>query len=260
LSKISDRLTKLGQTERSGFGFGTRQTSMKVPVILVCARIDKPGDAQGLDADIFVLMPGANGAAQTTSPGDVDLWGVAVSGGSGEEIDSAVEVGADFIIVEDESAPGSALRDDDRGRGFVVGPEVSDDRARAIDSGPFDFLVLDGSDLNIPLNVGSALDIQEQLSRYSSHIFLSVAEVPGKPDLELLRDIGISALLYDSKSAIKVDLAGLRSLISEIEPKKQKVSADAMLSRSNEPNPRQQADFDDDDDDHDHGDEEGDWE
>ena len=245
MSKISDRLAKLGQVGRTGFGFGTRAPGTKIPVILVGVRIDKPGDAGSLSADLFILAPNSAGAAQTSPIKDVDLWGVSVSGGSGDEIEQAVKAGADFVVIDGESAPGAALNDDEIGRGFVVGTEVTDDRARAIDSSLFDFLVLDGSTIAMPLNVGATLDIREQLARYSKHIFIKLAELPGKLDLEMLRDMGVSALLYDSGSAGKVDLAGLRETIDNLEPKKHKSTAGVALPRSGGPAPQQEPDFDD---------------
>lgn len=253
MSKISDRLTKLGQTERTGFGFGARATSTKIPVILVGARIDKPEDAKGLETDLFILAAGSNGAAQTQPVESTDLWGVAVSGGSSENIETATKAGADFVVIESEAAPGSALKDDDLGKGFVIGNDVTEDRSKAIDSGPFDFIVLDGTALTLPMNVGAALDLQEQLARYSRHIFLQVVEVPGQSDLELLRDIGISALIYDSKLAEKIDLPGLRKSIDRLEQRKIKTSAGAVLPRGGETPSPQEVDVDDHDD-------EDDWE
>ena len=163
--------------------------------MLVGVRIDNPVDAGSLSADFFILAPGSKGAAQTRPVKGVDLWGVAVSGGSGDSIDTATKAGADFIVIEDESAPGSALLDEDSGRGFVVGSEITDDRARAIDSSPFDFLILGETTVAMPLDVGATLDIREQLSRYSRHIFLKLNSVPEKSDLGALRDMGISALI-----------------------------------------------------------------
>ena len=55
MSKISERLTKLGQIERSGFGFGARATSTKVPVILIGMSIKKASDAANVNADLFIL-------------------------------------------------------------------------------------------------------------------------------------------------------------------------------------------------------------
>ena len=97
----------------------------------------------------------------------------------------------------------------------------------------------------MPLNVGATLDIQEQLSRYSQHIFLKLAELPEQSDLEILRDMGISVLIYDSSSAKKIDLAKLRETIDKLEPKKRKSSAGAVLPRGENAAPRQETDFDD---------------
>jgi hypothetical protein len=254
LSKISEKLTNLGQTERSGFGFGARAAPTKIPVILVGANIDKAADAKGLEADLIILSSGSNGAAQKTPIDGCDLWGVSISGGSAKDIDAAIEAGADFVVVDGESAPGAAFRDDDTGKGFVVGANVSEDRAKAIDAGPWDFLTLHATNVKLPLSVGSVLDIQEDLARYSRHIFLRMTEVPDKENLELLRDIGISALIYDGNSVATADLKGLRAAIDELEPKKAKSSGSAMLPRQGDSNAQEV-----DSDDHDHDDDE-DWE
>ena len=253
MSKISERLTKLGQTERSGFGFGARAANNKIPVILVGVTVDSPAQAKDLDADLIILAADSNGAAQATSVDGAEIWGVSVSGGTGKKLDAALKAGADFIVIEGESAPGSALIDDDSGKGFVIGDAVSDERAKAIDAGPWDFLVLDGTGLKLPLSVGSVLDVQEQLAKYSRHIFLRVNEVPDKTNLELLRDIGISALIYSAGSLVKADMVALRDSIDELEPKKQKSAAGAVLPPAGESG-SQEPDIDD----HDHDDE--DWE
>ena len=254
MSKITERLTKLGQTERSGFGFGARATSTKVPVILIGISIKKASDAANVDADLFILAADSKGAPQATAVKDAEIWGVSISGGSAKEIDAAVEAGADFVIAEGESATGAALRDDDTAKGFVVSADVTEDRAKAIEAAPFEFLVLDGTGLKLPLNVGSVFDVQEELARYSCHIFLKVTEVPDQINLELLRDIGISALIYDGGSISSEDLATLRKTIDLLEPKKQKSSAGATIPRAGESSAQ------DDDDDHDHDLDDDDWE
>ena len=49
-----------------------------------------------------------------------------------------------------------------------------------------------------PLSVGGVLELHEQITYYSRHIFLRLTQLPNDSDLELLRDTGISALLYDA--------------------------------------------------------------
>ena len=255
MSKISERLTKLGQTERSGFGFAAKAASTKIPVILVGVTVTDSAAAKGIEADLFVLSPDSTGAPQATPIEGADIWGAAVSGGTSKDIDATVESGADFVLVEGESAPGSALRDDETSKGFVVENDVSENRTKAINSSPFDFLILNGNDLTLPLNVGSVLDVQEELAKYSQHIFLSVSEIPDQENLELLRDIGISALIYDGKTTVSADLASLRKTIEQLEPKKQKSNAGATLPRSGESFAPEE-----DHEDHDHSDDDDDWE
>ena len=86
MSKISERLNKLGHNERSGIGFGARTKSTKIPVILVGANIDSPDDAKGVDADIFILATDSKGATQKSAVKDADIWGVSVAAGSEKEI------------------------------------------------------------------------------------------------------------------------------------------------------------------------------
>ena len=253
MSKISERLTKLGQTERSGFGFGARAANTKIPVILIGAKVDSPSQAKNLGADLIILAADSTGSAQTKAVDGTEIWGVSVSGGSSKKLEAAVEAGADFIVIEGESAPGSALIDDDSGKGFVIGDDVSDERSKAIDAGPWDFLVLDGTSLTLPFSVGSVLDIQEQLAKYSRHIFLKMSEMPDKTNLELLRDIGISALIYNASSLAKTDMVALRESIDQLEPKKQKSAAGAVLPQAGESG-SQETEIDDSD----HDDE--DWE
>ena len=235
MSKIADRLTKLGHTERTGFGFGVPSSSKKIPVILIVITIDKPTDIEGLAADVFILSPGPKGAPRTKTLKDADLWGVALAGGTDSNITTAVGMGADFLVIEAESTPGSALRDDDTGKGLVVDLNISKKRAKAIDNGPFDFLILDGTSINLPLNVGGFLELQEQLANYSRHIFLRLTQIPSNQDLELLRDIGISALLYDFKAAAKIEFTALKESIDQLEPKKDKSSTPAVLPSGESP-------------------------
>ncbi|MBN4064195.1 hypothetical protein JYU04_00495 [Dehalococcoides mccartyi] len=253
MSKISERLSKLGHTERSGFGFGAQAASTKIPVILVGVNVEDSKSADGIDADLFIVAPGKNGAAQADAVKGANIWGVSVSGGSATEIDAAVEAGADFIIATGESAPGAALRDDDTAKGFIVASDVGEDRSKAIDSGQFEFLILDGTKIDLPLTVGSVLDIQEQLEKYSGHIFLQVTEIPDQANLELLRDIGISVLLYDGKNTKREDISALRKTIEQIEPKKHKNSGSATLPRASAASEQDDhedhgEDFDDDED------------
>lgn len=232
MSKISERLAKLGQTETTGFGFGVSTLTRKIPVILTVLTIHKQKDIKDVPADALIMADGSKDALQPKTLRDTDIWGVSVSDGIDSDIDALVESGADFLVIETESTPGSALCGDDTGKGFVVDWNLPKKRARAIDNGPFDFLILDGSSIVLPLNVGGVLELQEQIAYYSRHIFLRLTQLPTDQDLELLRDIGISGLLYDVSDAHTTEFAKLRESIDRLEPRKDKRSSPAVLPSS----------------------------
>ena len=78
MSKISDRLAKLGQTETTGFGFGARALTRKIPVILTAVALHKPQDIQDVDADVFIMPYGSIDVLNSETLKDVDLWGVSI--------------------------------------------------------------------------------------------------------------------------------------------------------------------------------------
>ena len=229
MSKISDRLAKLGQTETTGFGFGARALTTKIPVILTAVTGHRPKDIKDVGAAVFILPDRLKDAPQAKTLEDVDIWGVVVSGRQDFDIDSLVDSGADFLVIEAESTPGNVLCGGDTGKGFIVDWNLPKKRAKAIDNGPFDFLILDGSSISFPLSVGGVLELQEQIAYYSRHIFLRLNQLPGDSDLELLRDVGISALLYDVSDAKTTEFAKLRESIDRLEPRKEKRSTPAVL-------------------------------
>ena len=232
MSKISERLAKLGQTETTGFGFGVRPLTRKIPVILTVVTVHKPKDIKDVGADAFIMADGSKGVPQPQTLRDDDIWGVSVSDGIDCDIDALAGSGVDFLVIETESTPGIVLCGDGTGKGFVVDWNLPKNRAKAIDNGPFDFLILDGSSLNLPLNVGGVLELHEQIAYYSLHIFLRLTQLPTDQDLELLRDIGISALLYDVSDAKTKEFAKLRESIDRLQPRKEKKSIPAVLPAS----------------------------
>ena len=153
MSKISDRLAKLGQTETTGFGFGARALTRKIPVILTAVTVHKPKDIKGVDADIFIMPEGTTLMPKIKALREAAIWGVSVSDRYDSDINALVDSGADFLVIEAESTPGSVLCGGDTGKGFIVDWNLSKKRAKAIDNGPFDFLILNGSSISFPMSV-----------------------------------------------------------------------------------------------------------
>ncbi len=255
MSKLSDRLTNLGQAVPTKMGFGQVREKKRNPVILIVGIAESNGKTgpAGEFADMFVLRSKKGGKPASAKPDREGLWGVAVSDCTVGDLASLKEAGCDFILIESESASGAALRDDGLGRGFVLPEEVTENRAHAIDDLPLDYLLVRGVPGEWPVTVGGALDLQEKVSMFTKHIFLEITGAPSKEDLELLRDMPVSALVVDLGVQDPEELQALKKTISELEPRKQRSEHIAMLPanmqnsspvHSHEPDPDEEDDDD----------------
>ena len=254
MSKLTDGLARLGHTAPARLGFGPASQRERTPVMLLVG-VSPPGKtARGEVANSLdvLLVASADGSPATKTPAE-GVWGAVVSRSSAEELDALKEAGCDFILIESEDAPGILLRDDGMPRGYVLQGEVSDARARALEDSPFEFLMVDAEGTSWPLTVGQALKLQDRVSSVGKHIFLHVKELPTEADLPVLRDMPVSALVFDAAKVDSEQLKTLRSAIAELPPRKHRHEHHALLPHNGgggggrvEP-------------DHDDGDDEDDW-
>lgn len=200
--------------------------------------------------DVVLLSPGANGEPATNRPEGVAMWGASLSSCTQEQLEALKEAGCDLVVVESDSAPGLVFRDDGMAKGYVLPPELSDHRMRAVDDLAVDVLLVRPGNESWPISVGGALDIQETVSAFSKHVFLQLNNLPPTSELELLRDMPISAIVVDLKKVDPGELAELKKAISTLEPRKQRHEHSALLPAGGG-NSRPQSDPDDDDDDDD---------
>lgn len=200
--------------------------------------------------DVVLLSAAASGEPATSGPEGAAIWGASLSSCTREQLDALKEAGCDLIVVESDSTPGLVLRDDGMAKGYVLPRELSDHRIRAVDDLAVDVLLVRPRNESWPISVGGALDIQETVSAFSKHVFLQLDNLPPPSELELLRDMPISAIVVDLKKVEPGELAELKKAISTLEPRKQRHEHSALLPTGGG-NSRPQPDHEDDDDDDD---------
>ncbi len=218
MSRLADTLSRLGQTDPARIGFGQQQSRSKTPLILLAGRTSRgqiPGDvAAALDLIVFEV----DGAVIPKPPDDCKgAWGVSLARAGSEALDALKEAGCQFVLIRDETAGSVVLRDDGMDRGFAVTGELTDRRARAIEDMPFEFIVIQhdgGSSLETVANI---IALQETVSLFNMHVFLEVSNLPSADALEALRDLPVSALLFDADSVDLKELAKLRDAIANLE-------------------------------------------
>ena len=246
MNKFSERLANLGQTSPARLGFGRANQRDKTPVMLVI--VESPGlDAVGSDvADAVLLTTPLDGPEREEN----GLWGAPATLAADEGLDKLKDKGCQFIIFDSDDQSAVLLNDEDVSMGLVIPAGATDARIRAVEDGPFEFLVYRPAELKFPLTLGSVLGLQEVVSAYSKHIVLALDAVPASDDLEVLKHLPVSALLVDSELFPVQKLKELRESIGKLEPRKQKrgriplVPAQGLDDAAVEPD-----DFDDDDDD-----------
>jgi hypothetical protein len=215
LSKFSDRLSNLGQAGPAKMGFGRATAREKNSVMLVIGRGGDP-DRDGANVDLALREDGANAG----KGGD---WGLIVDGPVPLDAEALVKDGCQFLLITSEEAGSDALLAEELAKGLPVIDGLPEHRVRAIEDGPFDFLLYKPESLKWPLTVGAVLLLQDLVSSFSKYIFLELSAktgLPGDNDLEVLKNLPISAIVLDLGTVKPVDAARLKESIARLEPRK----------------------------------------
>ncbi len=231
MNKLSELLSNLGQSAPTKLGFGQARERKRNPVMLLIGvfEFNLKSLPQSSAVDIAIYRHRKSGRPVTAAPDGSPKWGASLSDCTLEDLDAIKAAGGDFIVIESDSAPGLALRDDDLARGYPIPTTLTEERAHAIDDMPFDFLIARGLPAEWPLSVGRTLTIQETVSQFSKHMFFETANLPTAPDLQILRDMPISGLVIDPSAHSEKKLDELREALAGLEPRKPRSEHMAVL-------------------------------
>lgn len=237
MSKLTDLLSTLGQVSQTRLGFGPTVPTTRNPVMLIVGFIK--GSVKGnrlgpalkcLDA-IIISSNNAAGPPQPQLKNLADrIWGLGVNTANTQSMQALKRSGCDFLILETKDAPLICLQDNGMAKGFPIEIGTPDEQARALEDLPFDFLILDSAKCDWPLSVGSLIQIQSSISMVSKHIFMRVPKVPRPDEVQLLRDLPVSALILDIDSIDIKSLQTLRETVDKLEPRKAVSEHDHAIS------------------------------
>ncbi len=213
MSKFSERLSSLGQSAPARMGFGKSAAREKNPVLLVIGKTSgSKGDADSVD---LLLQPDG-------SKGEGD-WGLEVNGAGKLDAEKLSKDGCQFLLISSEDTAAELLLSEELALGMPVADGLEDKRIRAIEDSPFEFLLYQPDSLSWPLDVGQVFKLQDLVSSFSKHIFLQVpsgAGLPGEKDLEVLKNLPVSALVIDLSDVKAADAAKLKESVAKLEPRK----------------------------------------
>jgi hypothetical protein len=261
MSKLLDKLDRIGRGRPTSLGFGSASRGEKLPAMTVVGVLtDRKSYSKqaailadaGADA---VLLEGATpGKALTDLAKKLDTipWGPKVSELGVDEASGFRDAGCDFLAFGPEKALLGAMEGENTGYFLCVDPDLEERFLRSIEDLSVDGVLLPSSSVSLPLTVQHMMTLGVVREAFSKYLFLELPGPLSVKELEGLRDMGIDGVVVNPSVFSKEDIQEMISSLKSL-PKKQQ-------SRSRRPDailPKQGMgfvagpDLDDDDDDDD---------
>jgi hypothetical protein len=221
VSKLSDAIRRAGRTAPAPLGFARAAAAAASPTVLCIVRLNtneanKADEAANKGADAVIIEGADAGKVKDfakKAPGL--LLGVRPHKPEREQITSLREAGADFVVLDAESAMADALLEENIGFILLVRSDADDTRLRLL------------SDLNLdailPPSPNGALTIERllDLRRFSALGRTPLlVEVSGDADgssVQALRESGVAGLILEASSLGKLEK--LRAAIAALPPR-----------------------------------------
>ena len=194
MSRIEEKLKRLG---RGGVGMGFRAaTAPTGPGMLLIARLSQQGlhSLEGL-ADAFLVEKGAR-------PPSGVVWGARAETPTPEALAQLKEKGCDFVILDPEKAPASAL-EGEMACFVQIDPSLPDSLLRAVEG-----LELDGAfmEMEAPaLRVQHLLLCQRVAGLVRKPLLVAVSPELTGADVVQLRRVGVRGLVVRAEVGEKLE-------------------------------------------------------
>ena len=261
MSKLIDRLQKLGEPTAAPLGFGAASRENEGPLSLVligaATLVEIRQSPELLDAHVEALAVSVDlseeGLANDLIESDKDrdrLWGVRANAANEDQAKQLKEAGYDFLIFDAEDTAAAVLNDEDLGKLLDVGHELDEEVARAIHDLPIDGVMFSPRGDLLPLTVKKLIDIQMVRGLVDKPLIMAATSSLGQADLEALRDAGIGGLVVQLSEGDAI--GALRESIAALPRRKSSATARPFVALLTTPteqaSPGSGGDEDDDDD------------
>lgn len=232
MSKLADKIRKATHAEPGPIGFGAVAADKAAPTLLCLVRLaggqaKEAAQAAAGAADAFIL----DGADVSHLSGLAEKLGDATLGVRCTKADRATtakarEAGADFVVIDSESAAESIL-EEKLGYVFVTPHEVSDIVLRVMETLPLDALLVPPPDGSFTLR--RLLDLRRLSLFTRAPLLMEVPPDAGAPHLQALREAGVVGVILDGRHLGR--LAALRAMLESLPPRgrRREERAEAIL-------------------------------
>jgi hypothetical protein len=242
MSKLLDRLDKIGRGASVSMGFGAAAREEKLPGIALLGKLS--GAVKSAQAASTLAKLGVDGAiiegmgieeiskklAQTL---EHIPWGVSVTELKNGQVGNYRDQGCDFLAFGPKGALLEALEEDDTGYILSIDPDMDERYLRTIEDLPVDAVLLSMKSVEPPLTVQDLITISSVRGNFSKYLLLEVTGGFSANELEGLRGIGVDALVVEATTLSAKKLQELRDALLAL-PKRQRSRsprASAVLPR-----------------------------
>ncbi|MDE2861152.1 MAG: hypothetical protein OYI31_00140 [Chloroflexota bacterium] len=251
MSKLIDRLEKVGTVAPAPMGFAAGRAAERAPALLMLALSGaKDAASTGLQADGCIIS-----AAKATKPqlkaakqamGD-QLWGLWPGTANGVSLDQIKEQGGDFVVFSSVDTPAELLADEELGRLIVIPIEFPEELGHSLEDFPVDAVVVAGLEDASPLSVKALMQVRAVRDLVAKPLLLLRAKPLNRGELVVLQDVGIQGLVVDCAKVAEEDASRMAEDIKGLPPRRQKRDhAGALLPRVSSGSPAAHQHDDDD--------------
>lgn len=222
MSKLSDAIRRAGRTAPAPLGFAARAAAAAAsPTVLCFVRLNaneanKAEEAAKKGADAVIIDGGDAGKVKDfvrKAPGLI--LGVRPHKSDREQITSLREAGADFVVLDVDSAMADALLEENIGFILLVRSDADDTRLRLLSDLNLDALVPPAPDG--ALTVERLLELRRFSALGRTPLLVEVSGDAGVSSVQALRESGVAGVIIEGSSLAKLEK--LRAAIGAMPPR-----------------------------------------
>ena len=206
MSKLADKLRRALRLEAAPIGFRAAARERN-PSLLIVVRLGSPDAKKAAaavekEADSILLSlsrPGETDIGPVVEAAGELPCGVWSEGLDGEAVARLTAAGVDYLVIAADSTPAPAILEEKAGYVLLLEGELSDSYLRSAELLPLEAVFLPQG--KGPLTVRALMDLRRIAVLTRKPIMMPVAPTAAGPELECLRDSGVSLLLVDGDDA-----------------------------------------------------------
>jgi hypothetical protein len=227
VSRLIDKIDKLGRGAITPIGFGVRVAQEKSPEMLLIgltrANLFKGRMKIQSFCDGFIIRGSEFSSSIATGTKELAnvLWGAWPETLKSGDAESLQEKGGDFLVLQGDTIPLEALAEGEMGRILHVSLNATDQYLRTLDDLPIDAVLLELTDeKSVPLTLEHLVQIATIRTMISCPLMIVRPCKPSQQEIIAMRNAGVEALVIDITKVSPKELDHLHNSLINLPQKK----------------------------------------